>query len=704
MTGLANILVEAPWSTLLVCAGGVLLLTGLAAGVGTGRRHGARFGIALAALRVCSLLLLGLLLHEVFWGGRRSTPVTPDDETEGLSIAVLQDASQSMQFTVTRSQSRAELATAVVKALRNRTEEWSGPPLSLSRFLFAHNLVAWSDREHLRPASTRLADAVGQLIGRAAMDALVIVSDGASTDGSVPVTVIRWAQNRHLPVYAICADSPRQNAYDVAVAAVECEKMNPKTVGATVTCSGPVPAGGQKLRFMVDGAVQGSRSVPVSPTQTVHFPVVGLAGGWHEFAIQLPERGEEITALNNLRRGVFRIAAERILLIHDVPRVENLYLTRFLRAEFGESLVLASVADPGLAQVHLSDFLFVVLADVRKDRVPAALLNQLRLGDTPFLVLAGPHVKDWTIAVVPQLPVVEHTGVTNFGGSADAEESVRIRPEGTLFDLPDAAWRKLQLNLVHTVTQTMHADVALHVEIGDLRMPLCLVDRRDAPSCAVLLADTTWKWAVSPELATRRAYEAFWLGMFTWLGSERTAGAELRVEFRPDARDPDVVVVTLRSAGAVPADQLRDVTVTFTHDGDARTVVPVREGTAFETRYVHSGERPAVVWVTASARHGPTPLSCERTPLLVDVDSVELLQTASRPDTLLPLTGARQDRFGYAADADRVIDAILADLKGRKPLRQVRQRRAELEMLLAALLFLFLGTEWALERHLHGRA
>ena len=689
------------WFTLFLAA---LVLLALAACVVSGRIAKLARGttaVTIAVLRLTILALFAALAWLAFYGADETKQA---HEAGKRRIAILQDASTSMSFLTPNGRPRSELAnqvtTLVEEGVREANSEWEVVP-----FRFAANMVPAADAGALVQDGTGLVRALSQALERDRFDALLVVSDGASTDGPPPPYLLDWAGNRGTSLAAICAAPSQAATTDLAVAEAQATRINPGLVSAQLDLTHgkgtPVVA-----VLEVDGREQSRREVQGTGRQGVVFPLAGLDPGWHEYAVRIPPVEGEATALNNVRRGVFRIASHRILLVYSRPNIELMELSRFLNTEYPGRTTAVNTRGQALRTLNPDDYMLLIIADVAPTALPPTVMQLIRHGSPATVILAGQHFAKWTVATAPSVPIMKHMGVTHLGRKTGGGV-VRLRAQrhAPPFDLPEE--QELPLNLIHSIEPTLRAHRVLSAYIGELALPLVLADRRTNPRCVVVTCDTTWKWRRHPQATVRRHYEAVWGGVIGWLagGTERAGGLVLE----PISAEPpklEATVMVSPTSGR-DADDLTAVTIIALEGQMERRLQVERHADRFRATYPYAPaeQRPYVVWFKATAQDSKgNQLESDRVPLAVPLNAQELADTAVHPDTLSTIVGTHTKLSGFAPDAAGVIKALLESLESKAPDSGRLERSRRLELSLAALTFLLLAVEWFLERRANARS
>jgi hypothetical protein len=698
-------------SQLLVAAGLVLAaLTGVTLAQ-VWRRRGARAAAGLLALRVAVLALVAGLIWQIFWN-YEEVAEAPQATKRLPRVVVLQDASDSMTFQA-GGRPRAAQADATWETFARLAAARPAKP-EVTRLLFAGGVAAPAEATTLRRDSTQLAAALRRVLTTFRLDALLIISDGASTDGQPPAAMLDWARNRRVPLYAVAAGGATTDNFDLVAAACQVESLNPELVTGTFACHGPATAP-VETTFEVDGQVRDRRQAAPAGQRRELFKIpADLAQGWHECAVAVTPVTGEITDRNNRQLGIFQVAPpQKVLFVHDAPKLENRLLVQLLRQYFPDQLEVATATDPRLASVRLPDYLLVILADVSPGRLPKEL-QAAAPGRRPLtLVLTGTYFKEWLGSAWPGFPVKEVLASVNLAALSRAEGTIQVPGSNRQPNFRHFRLDALRLNLFDAVELKPGARAVLTVASGDASYPLLVADDLDQPTCLVLTSDVTWKWGLNPDPRVRSDYHAFWRVLLNWATGGPDPQHELQITFepRPDARDLSRIKVSYPNPGT--AQGLSDVKLQVRR-GQEQASVPVRDFTAAAAGGTGSGAwvcewgnpypRPVVVWFRATAQSGGRELNSADTPLLLPADSAELLDTRPQPERLQALVAHRETQFAPAGAAEPVLRKLLDDLQPPARERAVRRRDWHRELLFAAIIVLLLGAEWALERTLKERS
>lgn len=670
------------------------------------RRRGWGAGLLVGALRLAMLAVLTWLFWLVFVAYERRESEQELDPRHQRRVVLLQDASASMDFLADAGRSRAAFAEDVWRLLQSETGRLStlgtAPP-ELQRYFFARNLVPEAERERLGRDGSQLGAAIAGLLARTPMEALLVVSDGAATDGAPPRYLVNWARNRHIGIYALCAAPEQGRSFDLLIARADCEPVNPERLQVEVSCFGQ---GEHRPVFVaeVDGRPLLRLELEPRDRQTIPVPLPkDLATGWHEFAVRVLPVAGEITAANNLQRGIFRVLpANRALFLYSRPRLENTQLLRLLRQSQPDRIEALAVRDERLAKLQPRDFRLLIVADLAPDQVPAAFLQAVREGKLALFVLAGERLGEW--GALPGWPLAGSGPRRSLQAAGEPLATLRINPAAAPPTLRRLAIDNLTGNLFYPAQPAPQAQAVLQLRLGETLHPLLVADDLAAPRRLVFLSDASWKWAVAPEPRLRQEYRQLWNGIFAWLLGDESGDNELELEFSPDSADPAATIVQAAPRDPQLAGKLEAVRIEV-GPGPGATGLPLRaDGAVYRGRFVPPPERPAVFWFRGVARYADRELHSLRTPLLLQSSSAELLDTYLHPEKLSCLTADPRTQFGFYSERQALVQRLLRSLEHQPVRREARLRNPSRELSLAAIVVILIGIEWFCERRFKHRA
>lgn len=686
-------------SSLTLLMGGVvvMLLLYLLAMVVMARRRGRGIWL-LPLLRLLFVAFGGVLIWQAFWN-LEEAPEADDQDASPLRLAILEDVSASMDFRLVDGRPRGAVAEEAIDAVR-RTAEQLEPPAQVEHLIFADQLMPASDREQVRRGATQLNEGLATALGRLSADRLLIVSDGASTDGPVPAYLADWLRNRRVELFALIAADPNGQMLDWRLDRVQAAKVNPAQLVLDIALAGTTDQAAQ-LEVTINGEPIASRRLPPgeAPRQLT-VPVPELEPGWHVYEATISAGDGEVTTANNRQIGVFRqTLPNRILLLYGAFRRENLHLADRLQTQFGERLSVMQVRDPALTDLPVDQYDLLIVSDLSWARTPAVLRQGITEGQLTCMLLTGDETDDWTTRALDGFPVSQYRRVLNFSEQVRQEGTVKVHRGNRQPNFFGLTLDRLQLNLVREARLPSQARTLFVAEAGNREVPLLVTDSVAAPRYLVMLADTTWKWALSPAGEVRQQERIFWSRSFSWLLGEADQGAPLRLTFEEDAEVAGRTDVQILPRDPSAMAFLSGIVLEITDSEGTREVTPQSIQNGFRYRYDHPRELPQVVWFHASGSYREERWESDRRPLALSTGGREWLQPLPQPQLLRAAVG--QD--GQAAYCDQVEDLLprlFADPAAGTPPKLVRQRNQSRELLLGIVLALLLAVEWWFERWL----
>jgi hypothetical protein len=690
-----------PSILVLVAVGAAAALVAFRIAAGSGRRGAAAI---LAALRGAALVAIALLIREVLLGWEEKTLETPP-EGRPAEVIVLQDGSASMDVTGVPGRSRRDLADSVWTEVRER----SGGPgaAAVRRYLFGGNVV--EDGTAASPGSdaSRLRHALTEVLSRKDLRSLLVVSDGATTDGLAPAYFLDWARNRDIRVSAICPSEPTLPFLDLAVgeAAVDAE-VNPASVRARITKMGAVK-GPAVATVSVDGKEVGRIERAAEESLDVSFRLPPSEKGWHEYAVRVEPVEGEATDRNNSARGVFRTERWSAVLVQGTPGMEVVQIGRFLVKELGEKILSIPAGRLAEKESALRDASLVILADVPLEKIPETLRKSLAEGDSPVLILGGDSLGGWAGLGLPGFPIARAGAVKFLGRDDGSAPLMAASPETERLD----AFRENRIEgpveLVREATVAAKAEVVLGARSGGGVVPVLVADSLSEPHFVVLLAEATWKWALLPRPDARKAYRSLWTALIEWLRKKGGDEQLLVLRARPGSEGEAEVEGWVAPAGRRDGARLEGLRILV--DGEARGIEPMPGGEGgrhpFRLRFEARPDGGAV-WLQALAELDGKEAASERVPVVLAGISAEFRDVRPAPETLERQTTGEKGTFSWYPDRAGVIDGLFRPEAARSERWKVRKRERGREILLAGAAVLFLALEWWLERRLRagGRA
>jgi hypothetical protein len=303
--------------------------------------------LPIGALQLAFLLVLLVLLWR---------PVLNVEETREHEnvVAVLMDDSGSMnvapgpQKPTRRNEALAALNAGTLAAIHERSD--------LRLFSFSDRAQAVDDFKELSggAATTRIGDAletVTQMAGAVPVAAIVLVSDGADTAGTLSEVALARLAASGIPVHTVGV-GPEQPVNDLELEQLQ---LADRTVaGATLTATVSIRHQGQKatrVRIYDGDKLIAAQEVPLGmkpglATALVEFPA-GDAGV-RDLRVTVDALPGETQLTNNERRAVVEVDGRRraILYVEGEPRWEYKFMRRAVDDYRAMRLVSAVRATP----------------------------------------------------------------------------------------------------------------------------------------------------------------------------------------------------------------------------------------------------------------------------------------------------------------------------------------------------------------------
>jgi uncharacterized membrane protein/signal transduction histidine kinase len=297
----------------------------------------------LAALFVVQATLLALVLC-LLWRPVLHVERVRDRENV-LAVAV--DASASMAYGEA-TQSRLQEAATALQA--NALPAWR-KTFDVQLFSFAAQTTSLNSFDAV-PApgpQTRIGDALLQLLQTAAsvpLAGIVLVSDGAENGGTLSEERLAEIASYGVPVHVV-GIGPEKNPGDLEIEQLRVPQK--ASSGATVTAEVAIRHDGEsatRLRVYDHDRLLAAQDVKLPRTSdltsvSVEFP----AGdpGTHDLRFEVDSLQDERNVINNVRRHVLNVPAERrrILYVEGEPRWEYKFVRRAIESE--RALRLTSV-------------------------------------------------------------------------------------------------------------------------------------------------------------------------------------------------------------------------------------------------------------------------------------------------------------------------------------------------------------------------
>ena len=366
--------------------------------------------ICLPALlaRLAAIFLLTWLLLLIF---KERDPDESEVKTGLLPVWALLDESESMDLKEGAS-TRAKLAEEALAALRTQAKK-ARPAREVKVLRFARD-ARDPDVGAVAAASgsrteTRIGPVLARLLAEPHVGGVLVVSDGAFTDGPAHAAALQRLRNRGIPVMAELPLDQEAKRYDAAVRGLVVSPVNPRQALVTVSVVG-VDDQKLPLKLTLDGKPLAERTLQIRGEEKAVFPLTDLAEGWHALEATLPAAPNDICPANNVRRAIFEVVrGDKVLFVHGRPNREDAEFARLLRGRYGERVQAWSVFEPPADPLAPEEFALVVLGGAAPDRVSPEVALLLRAASVRLLALGGWNLDRWRglgQTAIPDYPAV----------------------------------------------------------------------------------------------------------------------------------------------------------------------------------------------------------------------------------------------------------------------------------------------------------
>lgn len=413
--------------------------------------------------------------------------------------------------------------------------------------------------------STHLAAALREIVQAArgaALDAIVLLSDGVETGSADPVATARYAASRGIAVHAV-GFGRAQMDNDVEIVEVHCPRQAER--GTAVELHAAIRRGGitapLELRLFHDALLL--RSEPVPPADgdrpvTVRMTFIPERDGPADLTLEVPPAPGE-TIVENNRRSIHidvRETRVEVLLVEGSPRHEYAFIRRAMhdnrhfkvvtllrlgKGQYyhrGDDDSILSEGFPDSAE-KLARFKAVILSDIEAsfftEQQLALLADFVRVRGGGLLMLGGVNsfnLGGYGRTVLADLLPVYLTESDVAASFDDSEYSLVATPEGSAHEilrlLPDPAENAAQwalmpplrgLNPLYRAKPGAMVLATASTPDGAGRRPILLaVQDVGAGRTAAFAPANSWRWKM-----LRRhdddAFKRFWGQMIRWLAA-----------------------------------------------------------------------------------------------------------------------------------------------------------------------------------------
>jgi hypothetical protein len=480
--------------------------------------------------------------------------------------------------------------------------------------------------------ATRLGDAVRQVLDTSRgvpPAAIVLLSDGISTDGAPLAEAAQTARERGVPIVAVGIGSERQPR-DVEISDVLVEdvvflddlvsfNVQVKATGLSgetarvvlMQAGSPTPLAEQTITFGPDG----------EPT-TVYLTHRPTTAGDFTYAVEIAPRDDETSRDNNRRERTIAVRDQkiRVLLAFGYPSYEFRFLKSLLERDSTVELsTYLQDADPDYAEqdrtalrsfpvardaLHAYDV--IVFGDVDPQRLPRSIWPDVRSlvaeqgGGVVFI--AGPRWLPWAYADVAEaskLMPIDVEAVALSSGNTLPEGIARgfvvhptplgLRlPPMQLGDTPSESeqiWQSLPplywlapIDELAPAAQVL-ADLPSHTTTSGRPLPVIVTQYVGAGRVLFHAVDSTWRWRLG---AGDVYFARYWVQTVRYLARGKLVGGRGaaittdRREYRPGER----VEVRLRFADSRLAGDVDELALQLESPGQVRRQLTVRRDPA----------------------------------------------------------------------------------------------------------------------------
>lgn len=642
-------------------------------------RRGARGGALL--LRVVTALCCWAIAAQPRWRGARV------ESSEGR-VAVLVDTSRSMTVDLD-GETRAEAAASVLTRWRDEGTEGA----ELFRFGMDVGAVTWGQPLDAHDDESRLAAALEDLSADEGLGAIVVLSDGAQSDGAFTPS----GEGPRIHTIALGGDDDIRDdsvaelaADPVAFLRQEAQvKLVVRRLGGS---AGPIP-----VTLRQDDQVVREVVVDVEPGGEAEV-VLGFTPrrlGRSVFRVSIPVEDGDAVPANNERAFLVRVTRDklRVLLVAGQPTWD----VRFLRAFFERDpsidlisfFILRTTADMTMAspdelalipfptdelfREHLGSF--DVLFFQNFDYGPYQMASYLpRIRDYvkrggAFAMIGGDRsFASGGYAGTPLadiLPVTLPAGAP--GVSSEDDRLLDTAPFSPVLSrdmarhpllalLPEpaanaAAWQALAPLEGTNVIEGVRGDANVllthpRLRAGGEPMPVLVSGEIEEGRVLAFTADTSWRWGITTggETGDASAHERFWDRALRWLSRDPALEpARLttdRERYGPEARVR--VRGSLRDAGYRPLTG-REISLGIRRgDGRELTTRPLVLGGEGEVDVAFDGPLESGAYAAFAKLDGEV---IAEEGFVVETGGDELADPRPRPDRLEALANASGGRF-----------------------------------------------------------
>ncbi len=686
-------LVFSPGSVLFYL--GLLVITAMGVICVMGWKRSRRKGLSafLESLRFLATVAAVLLLWKPEW----RTILKPDSEP---TVAILWDASRSMETEDARTGATAIARQAVVEQLRE-SEFWK--PLEAENRVIVEGFASPPDSED--PSVTSLAGTDLHEALETTLDdqnnlrATILLTDGDWNIGKRPVTAAQRYRQRGVPIFAIPVGSATRLP-DLAIQEVKAPTYG--IVGENVQIPFTLRSSLQRdvrvtVRLRNKSGKERSKEVRIPAGQTVTEAILWRIEeeGTDELSLMIPDTAGELVKTNNKREFTLagRRESIRVLVIDTLPRWEYRFIRNALSRDPGVKVDcllyhpdLGMGAGPDYIQEFpnspekLSKYDVIFLGDIGTDQLKKDELELIKgvveNQATGLIFMPGPQGNQHSLSKTPLgdlMPVImdprKKEGIRDFSPSqlqltTEGRNSLLTLLADTEGDNP-TVWRSLPGFYWHAPvlravggTEVLATHESRRNDFGLL--PLLVTKIAGEGKVLFMGTDAAWRWRKGVE---DLYHYRFWGQVARWMSYQRNmaAGERVRIFATPERPKPGDIVTLSANAYDESGVPLKDgnVRVDLTSpDGKVQTFnLSQTSGTWGAFTGSFKVKQPGTWSIKATSSGSPE--KPVETKLLAQGDSIEQLGQPARPEVLEEISRTAQGRI---IEPD-MIEALINEIK-----------------------------------------
>ncbi|NQZ68014.1 MAG: hypothetical protein HRT89_08085, partial [Lentisphaeria bacterium] len=540
----------------------------------------------------------------------------------------------------------------------------------------------------LDTSKSRISGSVSRSISRLPMDALVVISDGISTDGPVPDHILNWAVNRGVPIFSYCPVTGTGGNFDVILDKTICKKSNPREISAVIKLKGRESVNLKAILY-IDNKKVASQELELKKKQNVSFPLKRQLIGWHDYRVEVEAVSGELTVLNNQQSGIFHVnPPSKILLVYFMPSVELRLLSQYLRGILDERFEIAAADE--LEDFKVEECGLLIALDLDFKKLPKNYQQAINGKRLNSLLISGRRTKNWE--KIAGYPVRRFHGIRNL--YKEKRGYARVQTAGAF---ASSNFKYLKSLFFTHVQRNNSAVELLTLKQSDRFYPFLLADKKEMANYMVLLGNSSWKWGGHPDEKVRKEYHLFWKQIMDWALGESDKKNELLVDYALIKGSTHRFYIDHKNSEKTK--KLKDVILTYRESASTEEIelkTTFLDGRWYAD-YPGNVNISKVVWVKAKAIYdGETKISSKR-PYLMRVNNREFLNSFPQVSYMKRLA-TDDGHFANVETSAQLIKKIAAHFGKAAKSIQVRKRKPTIEYLLTLAIVIMYCLEWFFER------